>query len=72
LKGGKELKEDRDLSIRGLQMELKVLHPLMEFEDQTEKNGEAFSQLRVEVRVRGLVLGVSRLARRRWLSHGLS
>jgi hypothetical protein len=43
LKGGKELKKDRYLSIRGLQTELKVLHPLTEFKDQTEEDGEAFS-----------------------------
>jgi hypothetical protein len=55
LKGGKELKKDR---------------PLMEFKDQTKENSDAFSQLHVEERVRGLVLGVSRLARR-WLSHSL-
>jgi len=43
LKGGKELKKDREFSIRGLQTELKVLHPLTEFKDQTEEDGEAFS-----------------------------
>jgi hypothetical protein len=51
-----------------LQTKLKVLQPLTEFEDQTEENGEAFPQLRVEESVKGLVLGVPKLARRRWLS----
>jgi hypothetical protein len=66
--GGKELKRDRNLSICGLQMELNVLHPLAVFKDQIEENSEAFSQLRDEERVRGLVLSVLRLARR-GLSH---
>jgi hypothetical protein len=70
LKGGKDLKKYRNLSIHGLQMELKVLHPLAEFKDQTEENSEDLSQLRDEERVRGLVLNVPRLARR-WLSHSL-
>jgi hypothetical protein len=70
LKGGKELKRDHNLSIHGLQMELNVLQPLAEFEHQTEENSEAFSQLRDEERVRGLVLDVSRLAQR-WLSHSI-
>ena len=64
------MKKDRNLSICGLQMELNVLHPLAVFKDQIEENSEAFSQLRDEERVRGLVLSVLRLARR-WLSHSL-
>ena len=62
------MKRDHNLSIHGLQMELNVLHTLAEFEDQTEENSEAFSQLRDEERARGLVLSVLRLARR-CLSH---
>jgi hypothetical protein len=71
LEGGEDLKKDRDFAIRGLQTELKVLHPLTEFKFQTEENSETLSQLCVKERVRGLVLVVLRLATRRWCSHGL-
>jgi len=39
------MKEGRDLSIRDLQSELEVLHPLMELEDQTIENSKTFFQL---------------------------
>jgi hypothetical protein len=42
LKGGKKLKKDRYLFLCGLQEKLKVLHPLMEFKDQTVEDGQAF------------------------------
>ena len=68
MKVGEKLKKDHYLSVRGLYEKLKVLHPLMEFKDQTVKDGQAFSELCTVEGVRGLVIIVPRLARRRRLA----